>query len=695
MEACMKSRQKLNQFEKIETPSQLKLNVGEEQKLEASVKPADASYQTVLWSVYQQSSEDVVTITVDGKMKANKPGTAIVQVRSQEGANKFTNCTVTVESGIHKVSINKNNLLMYKGNQETLTATVDASPTKSKSVVWSVYEESAKDVITVSQTGLITALNTGKATIRATSEVDKTKFADCIVNIESGIKNVSLNKNSLNLNMGEKEQLSAVVDAIDKKSKSVVWSVYEESSMNVISLSDSGLVSALNQGNATIRVTSVEDPLKYAECKITVLKVEPSPITSSNTSNSSSNSGKSSTPSVTTIPNKTEKYEVVLENGKKIFKVQTEFSDDKKVGIANIGEDVLKDNKNEPIVLQLKSDEKVKKYELNLSPKLFDENFNQMKIEIKTEIGNIQLSPKMFQGTEYGIKGTVSFELEEMSTFNQNAMDLKGVKSIINLNIKIDGKIVQWKNEKYPVKVSIPFIPNETEKNRTQFLVVYYLNDNGQYVSTLKNGKYDASGMMIFETPHFSQFAIAFVEKTFKDLENHVWAKDFIESLAARKVIYGRSENEFSPSEMITRADFIVMLVKALDLNTSFEDNFKDVSKNDYYYESLGIAKKLNIASGTGNGMYDPKSPISRQDMFTLTVNALTRVKDLNLAYENADLERFKDKNEISPYANSSIGGLTSNGIIVGDQIGIRPKSNASRAETAVFIYKVLEFLFK
>jgi len=64
-----------------------------------------------------------------------------------------------------------------------------------------------------------------------------------------------------------------------------------------------------------------------------------------------------------------------------------------------------------------------------------------------------------------------------------------------------------------------------------------------------------------------------------------------------------------------------------LGLTVSFEGNFEDVKPGAYYYEAIGVAKKLGIATGSGNNQFKPQESISRQDMMVLTARALEKFK--------------------------------------------------------------------
>ena len=178
--------------------------------------------------------------------------------------------------------------------------------------------------------------------------------------------------------------------------------------------------------------------------------------------------------------------------------------------------------------------------------------------------------------------------------------------------------------------------------------------------------------------------------KVFKDMGSHQWAQEAVEALAAKGIVSGTAENTFTPGKNITRADFITLLVKALDLKADFETNFEDVNSATYYYQAVGIAKQLGIASGTGGGKFNPKSEISRQDMMVLVAKALKAANKLKNADSSA-LDKYTDSDSISGYAEEAVAALVSDGIIAGSNGKINPFGKTTRAEAAVIIYKIFK----
>ena len=183
------------------------------------------------------------------------------------------------------------------------------------------------------------------------------------------------------------------------------------------------------------------------------------------------------------------------------------------------------------------------------------------------------------------------------------------------------------------------------------------------------------------------------IKKPFNDIGDYPWAKEAVESLSAKGIIKGTSETTFEPGKNIIRADFILLLVRALDLKADFSSNFDDVSPDSYYYEALGIARALGIAKGTGGNLFNPKAEITREDMMVLTARALRIAGKLDTVGIFEDIKHFDDADEVSGYAVESVAALVKEGIIKGDRKSINPKGTATRAEAATVIYRIYQLL--
>ncbi|WNS46542.1 bifunctional 2',3'-cyclic-nucleotide 2'-phosphodiesterase/3'-nucleotidase [Paenibacillus sp. MMS20-IR301] len=176
----------------------------------------------------------------------------------------------------------------------------------------------------------------------------------------------------------------------------------------------------------------------------------------------------------------------------------------------------------------------------------------------------------------------------------------------------------------------------------------------------------------------------------FKDLAKVAWAQEAINALAAKGIVKGIDGTNFAPVKSVTRAEFVTMLVRSLDLtNTAATTNFSDVKQGVWYTDTIAAAVNAGLVKGTGNGKFEPGREITREEMAIMIANAL---KDQLQTVDTSALNVFTDKAKIASYAQQPIAQLTKLGIVNGvDAQKFAPKGIANRAQAAVIIYRMLE----
>ena len=180
--------------------------------------------------------------------------------------------------------------------------------------------------------------------------------------------------------------------------------------------------------------------------------------------------------------------------------------------------------------------------------------------------------------------------------------------------------------------------------------------------------------------------------KYFSDVpeESWPWAVNEIDFLFEAGVINGTSPGIYSPAAQIKRGDFMLMLVRAYDLFTDFDDNFSDVPQKSYYYDAIGSARKLGIAKGVGGNAFAPGSTITRQDMMVLIYRTLEVIGKPLPAASQSVLSKFSDYTKISDYARDAAAALVQADIIRGSGASINPLGKTTRAEMAVVLYRII-----
>ena len=169
---------------------------------------------------------------------------------------------------------------------------------------------------------------------------------------------------------------------------------------------------------------------------------------------------------------------------------------------------------------------------------------------------------------------------------------------------------------------------------------------------------------------------------------SYSWGAGAVDYLFEKKIVNGVTSTTFSPSASIKRGDFILMLVRAYDLKENFTENFSDVPASSYYYTAIGIAKAMGIAQGQGDGKFNPDGSLSRQDALVLVARTLEK---LGVTLSASQKVSFSDGKEVASYAESAVSLLANAGIVKGDNNNnINPKTNLSRMEMAVILFRVL-----
>lgn len=221
----------------------LTLYVGETESLAATVAPEDASDKTVAWS----SDNSAVASVSNGKVTANKPGTAVIKVVTND-LSKEAACTVTVKRHAESVELSQKEIKLYLGENRSLTATVLPSDASDKNVTWS---SSNPNVATVSTAGNVVSKSVG-TTVITVKTADGGNQASCHVTVLEPVvyaTSLTITPQALNMNIGESASLTLQMLPSNANEK-LVWESDNESVARVVN----GDITAVGVGVAKIMV---------------------------------------------------------------------------------------------------------------------------------------------------------------------------------------------------------------------------------------------------------------------------------------------------------------------------------------------------------------------------------------------------------------------------------------------------------
>ncbi len=175
----------------------------------------------------------------------------------------------------------------------------------------------------------------------------------------------------------------------------------------------------------------------------------------------------------------------------------------------------------------------------------------------------------------------------------------------------------------------------------------------------------------------------------FVDIANVAWAKDAIYALADKGIINGVGNGRFEPLQSVTREQFVKMILEAFGIRPENGTvSFRDADPQAWYYGYLVSAENMGLIQGYEDGRFGVSEKISRQEMAALAYRAALMFK---LEFTDGNTDAFRDEHSIADYAKDAVKILQANGIMNGrDDGSFDPGSNASRAEAAVVIYKLL-----
>ena len=245
-----------------------------------------------------------------------------------------------------------------------------------------------------------------------------------------------------------------------------------------------------------------------------------------------------------------------------------------------------------------------------------------------------------------------------------------------------------------PVTLSIRFDPVKVGEHQT-VSIFYYDEEEQKWVDL--GGSADGEWITT-EINHFAKFAVLAVDAEIEmpseptpallDIAGH-WGEVYILEAVEKKLVQGYPDGTFRPDQPITRAEFLVMLVKALGLKGGEAAlPFTDRDKiGPWAREAVAIAVQEGIVTGYADGTFRPDAYITRAEMAVMIARAL------GMAVGAEIRTAFADDQEIPAWAKGAVEALRQQGIIQGRE-GNRfsPRDTATRAEAAVMLLRMMEY---
>jgi uncharacterized protein YjdB len=247
-------------------------------QLSAAVLPSNATSKTVTWSVANGTGQ--ATISSSGVVTAVSDGTVTAKATTGDGSGVYGTLTITITgqvipvTGITVTGAGGATTITTDGGALQLSAAVLPADADNKTVTWSITSGSGFASIN-SLTGLLSATDNGSVTVRATANDGSGVYGTLTITITGQVIPVTsitvtgTGGATTITTDGGILQLSAAVLPSNASNKAVTWSITSGSGRAYIN-STSGLVTATDNGNITVRATASDGSGIYGALVITI-----------------------------------------------------------------------------------------------------------------------------------------------------------------------------------------------------------------------------------------------------------------------------------------------------------------------------------------------------------------------------------------------------------------------------------------
>ena len=178
-------------------------------------------------------------------------------------------------------------------------------------------------------------------------------------------------------------------------------------------------------------------------------------------------------------------------------------------------------------------------------------------------------------------------------------------------------------------------------------------------------------------------------EWPFVDVAESDWFFQAVTYVFERGIMVGTSDTTFEPQSSVTRGQVVQMLYNLEGQPTvTGEGGFTDVQSKDWWYNAVVWASQNEVVSGYGDGTFQPKRNISRQEFAQMLFN-YAKFKGYDLT-ATGDLTKFPDGGDVAGWAETAMQWANGNELINGhaDTGKLDPLGTTVRAQAASILTK-------
>ncbi len=178
--------------------------------------------------------------------------------------------------------------------------------------------------------------------------------------------------------------------------------------------------------------------------------------------------------------------------------------------------------------------------------------------------------------------------------------------------------------------------------------------------------------------------------KDFGDVPEDAWYSDAVAFASSHELFNGTGDTTFAPNTAMTRG-MLVRVLHNLESNPGGESStgFSDVTSGAWYADAVQWAAQQGIVKGYGNGQFGPGDSITREQL------AVMLWRYAGCPAPVREVLDFHDGDSVSGWAMDAMLWAVENSLIRGDGTNLNPAANATRAQVAAVLMRLIENMLK
>lgn len=233
---------------------------------------------------------------------------------------------------------------------------------------------------------------------------------------------------------------------------------------------------------------------------------------------------------------------------------------------------------------------------------------------------------------------------EEIEVQEPAAAESEDTEAAVTESEDIEAVVVQQEDSGEEIAPE----PAEIEAQTEEMEPVRFRTDHFAYLSGYGNGKFGPNDALTWA--QVSSILYSLLEDqsmgtypyTYTDVKSGAWYYTAVSTLASRGILECNG-GKLEPNKVITRGDFVSLVVRLVGVDETAECSFTDISKTNAYYHAIATAVQRGWISGNSDGTFRPNASLTRAQAASIFNKILGRQMDETVLMNATDLRSFSD----------------------------------------------------